>query len=67
MLVTGRNQSFVEARCPRCGTQERFERFTSRLADGRVRTEPANGQWLPCHACGEWSPLEERHLEALAG
>jgi len=66
MLVTERKRSIVEVRCPRCGTEQAFPRFTSRLADGRVRTEPDEGQWLPCHACGDWSPLEDQEHEAVA-
>ena len=66
MLITGRKHPFVQVRCPRCGTEQAFPRFTSRLADGRVRAEPEDGQWLPCHACGDWSPLEEREPEAVA-
>ena len=48
----------VRIRCPRCGAEQTVPRWTTRKASGRVRNEPVGGQWLPCHVCQDWSPLE---------
>ena len=48
----------MRIRCPGCGAEQTLPRSTSRAASGRVRREPADWQWLPCHVCQDWSPLE---------
>jgi predicted RNA-binding Zn-ribbon protein involved in translation (DUF1610 family) len=58
MLVVDDSRTSVKVRCPACGTEQILQRFVSRLATGRERCEPEAGQWLPCRACQEWSPIE---------
>jgi hypothetical protein len=60
MLMLRDRDSSVEVKCPACETRQAFPRFISRLPDGSVRHEPEPGQWLPCHVCGDWSPLDGR-------
>jgi uncharacterized protein YbaR (Trm112 family) len=58
MRVISDDGGYVRLACPACGAQRTVGRFKSRLASGRERYEPEEGQWLPCQVCQEWSPVE---------
>jgi hypothetical protein len=55
----------VRAECDSCGAEQVLRRFTSRPALGGERAEPAQGQWIQCRACSDWSPFE-RSGDALS-
>jgi uncharacterized protein YbaR (Trm112 family) len=64
MLVISDTRTCVRLACPACGAEQTLARFTSRREDGRERSEPDEGQWLPCPVCQEWSPVEQREVAA---
>jgi hypothetical protein len=45
-LLIDDNATDVRIRCPACGAEQ------------TLHSEPRDGQWLPCHTCQDWSPLE---------
>jgi hypothetical protein len=58
----------VRAECDSCGAEQTLLRFTSRPTLGGERSEPAEGQWIQCRVCGDWSPFERVDRElSLAG
>jgi hypothetical protein len=58
----------VRAECDSCGAEQTLRRFVSRPAGGGERVEPAEGQWIQCRVCGDWSPFERVDRElSLAG
>jgi hypothetical protein len=58
----------VRAECDSCGAEQALRRFVSRPAGGGERVEPAEGQWIQCRVCGDWSPFERVDRElSLAG
>ena len=58
VLVLSQTPTAVELQCSGCGARHTVERFRTESVSGRVRCEPELGQWLPCPACQDWSPVE---------
>jgi len=58
MVSIHERDSDVRAACEACGAEQLLPRFASTLASGEVRCEPAEGQWVQCRVCGDWSAFE---------